>query len=246
MNEAEGNWVTAPSENGIAIETVDGRVTNTEDYYIGKDGKAYYLYGPPAPYGDESSNFNSIGGTNYDGYELYLQAVADHESYGGDYTVVNQYGYLGKYQMGEAALSEAGFYIEDNLDYDNQYEGTWSEKAMRLGVNSRDDFLNNPEAQEAAIRALNIKQWRYIEYYGLDDYIGTTVDGVEVTASGLLAAVHLVGAGGVLQLFGGKKILRENNDGIPIDGNGTPVTKYLQDMGGYDLSELLGENPDKR
>ena len=50
MNEAEGNSVTAPGENGIAIESDDGRVANTTDYYIGKDGKAYYLYGPPAPY----------------------------------------------------------------------------------------------------------------------------------------------------------------------------------------------------
>ena len=55
VNEAAGNSVTAPGENGIAIETDDGRVTNTEDYYIGKDGKAYYLYGPPAPYGDSIS-----------------------------------------------------------------------------------------------------------------------------------------------------------------------------------------------
>ena len=53
MNEAEGNSVTALGENGIAIETESGRVTNTDDYFIGEDGKAYYLYGPPAPFGDE-------------------------------------------------------------------------------------------------------------------------------------------------------------------------------------------------
>jgi hypothetical protein len=61
-----------------------------------------------------------------------------------------------------------------------------------------------------------------------------------------LAAAHLGGHRGVAQLFGGEKVLEENAEGIPVDGNGTPLTKYMELMGGFDLTYLLGYNPDER
>jgi len=41
--------------------------------------------------------------------DLYYEAIGERES-GGDYKVVNNIGFLGKYQMGEMALVDAGYY----------------------------------------------------------------------------------------------------------------------------------------
>jgi hypothetical protein len=65
--------------------------------------------------------------------------------------------------MGEQALQDAGYYKGDSSPTKNNWKGTWTGKD---GVNSREDFLNNPQAQENAIRAYVDKQRGYIEHYG--------------------------------------------------------------------------------
>jgi len=54
---------------------------------------------------------------------------------------------------------------------------------------------------------------------------------VVVTASGLLAAAHLVGPGGLARMF------REGS--VVFDGNRVPATYYMERFGGYDLSGSL-------
>ncbi|AEY67000.1 hypothetical protein [Clostridium sp. BNL1100] len=181
-------------------------------------------------------------------FEDFLKKLADHES-SGDYKVVNGLGYLGKYQMGELALADAGFYYEKvekgayRVDGDNNFEGMWSDLANKYNVFSKKDFLNNEEAQETAFLAFLAKVWGYIKPY--KKHIGETKCGVYITASGLLAGAHLLGPKGVAQLFGGKKVYPEDKNGVPVDGNKTPITVYIKDMGGHDLTPLLGYNPDK-
>lgn len=41
--------------------------------------------------------------------EQFLNDLGERES-GGNYRAFNRYGYAGKYQMGEAALVDAGYY----------------------------------------------------------------------------------------------------------------------------------------
>ena len=53
---------------------------------------------------------------------------------------------------------------------------------------------------------------------------------VQVTASGLLAAGHLVGTRSLAGMF--------DTGVIPVDGNGTAATTYMNNYGGYDLSNL--------
>jgi len=56
------------------------------------------------------------------------------------YDVVSSTGaYWGKYQIGPSALIDIGF-------YDDNY--SWTEKAKEYGVNSKETFLTNPEAQD--------------------------------------------------------------------------------------------------
>ena len=138
----------------------------------------------------------------------------------------NQYGYLGLFQMGEAALIDAGFYVADGSGT-NDWRGQWT---GRQGVSSVQDFLNNPAAQAEAVAAYHQRLWTYIQGAGLDRYVGQEINGVQITRSGLIAAAHLVGAGSLAQY------LRSNGAVIPIDGNRTPVTEYLQRFGGYELT----------
>ena len=154
------------------------------------------------------------------GYDKFLDALGFRES-SDDYTKVNSFGYMGRYQMGGMALEEAGFKDEN---------GEWTKLANSCGVYSKKDFLNTPQAQEQAIRAYHSTVCRYIRYYGLEEYIGTTYCGVKVTQSGLLASCHLVGIGTM------KKAL---NRGKPVyDGFGTPATEYMELFGGYNIDEV--------
>jgi hypothetical protein len=87
--------------------------------------------------------------------------------------------------------------------------------------------LNNPAAQEAAVRAYHKALWGQLISWDATSYIGTEFQGVVVTESGLLAAAHLKGAKGVSDaLKAGKDI---------YDGNNTYISDYMRSFGGYRL-----------
>jgi hypothetical protein len=46
------------------------------------------------------------------GIREFLNSLFQSEG-GGNYKVVNKYGYVGKYQFGESALSDLGYYVSD-------------------------------------------------------------------------------------------------------------------------------------
>jgi len=162
-------------------------------------------------------------------YKDFLRDLGYRESRGG-YKVENTYGYLGKYQMGESALKDAGYYKGDPTRR-NDWIGEWTGKD---GVWSKKDFLNNPQAQENAIREYHRKTWKYIKALGLDKYVGKTIKGIYITESGLIAGAHLLGVGSV------KKFLKSNGRIIPRDGYGTPITEYIEKFADYDVSEITG------
>ena len=71
----------------------------------------------------------------------FLTDLGARES-GGKYNVINKYGYAGKYQMGEMALTDAGYYTKPSKKYNNDWSGKFIGKD---GVNSIQDFLKNPQ-----------------------------------------------------------------------------------------------------
>lgn len=153
-------------------------------------------------------------------YTVFLEALGTRES-SGQYQAKNQYGYLGKYQLGTPALQDAGF-LDD--------EGNWTELAGRYDIFSEEDFLRSAEGQEAAIRTYHKKVSGYILRYGLDQFLGREYCGVTVTRSGLLAACHLVGVGSM------KNALSQN---LPAeDANGVLASEYMGMFSGYDISEV--------
>lgn len=155
----------------------------------------------------------------------FLNALAQRES-SMNASAVNKYGYVGLFQMGEASLIDAGYYKPDGTGA-NDWRGAWTGKD---GINSLADFKANPQAQISAVTAYEAKQWSYIQSQGLDQYIGRTIGGVEITRSGLIAGAHLVGVGNL------GKFLWSNGATVPIDGNHVPISQYIAQFGGYQLT----------
>lgn len=149
----------------------------------------------------ESPNFNfPFTGKTFTGFK---EALAFKESQG-KYTLINSLGYMGKYQFGHDAL-------------------------RAIGIHDSSEFLRNPRMQEKAFKALLAKnKWELRKE--IQQYAGTTVNGIEITESGILAAAHLGGAGSVKKFFksNGKRAIRDNY--------GTSLKSYMKKFGGYDTS----------
>lgn len=152
---------------------------------------------------DLTIDYNLIDpGKSYVGFK---EAIAFKES-GGRYGIVNPYGYMGKYQFSRSTLRLMGF---KNLD----------------------NFLHDTKQQEMAFHAYTSYN-KYVLRNEIKRYVGTEIDGVEVTESGILAAAHLAGAGNV------KKFLKSSGTSDPSDANGATVKNYLEMFSDYDTSPI--------
>ena len=103
-------------------------------------------------------------------YLAFKEALGFKES-GGDYKVINEFGYMGKYQFGRGTL-------------------------RLLGIRDTNLFLNNPDIQEAAFYA-NAARNKWILRKDITRFQDQMINGVKITESGILAAAHLAGAGNV-------------------------------------------------
>lgn len=142
---------------------------------------------------------------------------------------VNQFGYLGKYQFGKAALIDLG-YVKAGKTTKENYNNksmTWTGKG---GIKSSADFLNNEAVQDQVFRESMVMRKQRLEKFGLIQYVGKTVHGVKITLSGALAAAHLVGEGGLRQFLRDGKVIK--------DGNGTSVVEYLTKFAKADISDI--------
>ena len=157
----------------------------------------------------------------------FFDALGKRES-GGNYKAFNKYGYAGKYQMGEAALIDAGYY-EKRGNYNNDWSGIF---LGRDNVYSIKDFLNSPKAQENAQIAYKRRQWLYLKAVGADKFVGKFINGYTITPSGLLAGAHLKGAGGVIEY------LKSDGKNNSKDAFGTSIESYIKNFGGYDVSSI--------
>lgn len=163
--------------------------------------------------------------------QQFLNDLGARES-GGNYRAFNKYGYAGKYQMGEAALVDAGYYRKPSQKYNNDWSGQFLGKDS---VNSIQDFLNNAKAQENAQIVFKKKQWGYLKALGAHYYLGLIINGYTITPSALLAGAHLKGAGSVIEY------LRSRGQSIPKDGFGTTIESYMKQFVNYDVSEITGK-----
>ena len=122
-------------------------------------------------------------------HNSFLKKIGHYES-SNDYSRVNRWGYMGKYQFGKETL--------ESLDIDV----------------SKKKFLSSPTLQEEAMRRLLTENKRTLRRF-IRKYDGKTVHGVYVTESGILAAAHLGGAGNVMNWFRKGEDFKDGN-GTPI------------------------------
>ncbi len=115
-------------------------------------------------------------------YLGFKEALAYKESRG-NYFIVNELGYLGKYQFGASTLQV-------------------------LGIHNPDKFLRDTELQEKAFLAY-MQRNKWVLRNEISKYTGKKIGGVLVTESGILAAAHLAGPGSVkkfLRSYGNENI----------------------------------------
>lgn len=161
--------------------------------------------------------------------EDFLDALFQREA-GGDSKVINYAGYVGKYQFGEAALIDLGYYRADGTQF-NDWKGKWTGKN---GVNSLKDFLDTEATQDSAAREWVSLLCQRLHIYGLEMYIGRVMKGIPITASGIIAGAHLKGFG-TDKRPGMKQFLRSKGKTDPRDGLGTRVSHYVALFAGYDV-----------
>ena len=146
--------------------------------------------------------FNIFLGKSFIGFK---EALGFNESTG-NYASVNTYGYLGKYQFAATTLSLVGVY-------------------------NTNTFIGSAALQEKAFVAYTSRN-KWILRRDIKRFVGTKINNVLVTESGILAAAHLAGAGNV------KKYLRSDGDFFFKDAFGTTIQTYLKKFSGYDTSSV--------
>jgi len=121
--------------------------------------------------------------------DLFLNDLGHRES-GNRYDVVNQFGYMGKYQFGKSTL-----------------------RTLKIKV-TNDAFLNSPDLQEYAMQQNLLYNKKKLQKY-IDKFEGQEINGILITESGILAAAHLGGAGSVKKYFRSGKVMEDGN-GVKI------------------------------
>ena len=100
-----------------------------------------------------------------------------------------------------------------------------------IGIYNPSHFLQNPELQEKAFIA-NAQRNKWILRRDIKRFNGTTINGVLITESGILAAAHLAGPGSV------KKYLRSYGATGFKDAFGTSIEHDMKKFSGYDTSSV--------
>jgi hypothetical protein len=124
-----------------------------------------------------------------------------------NFDAYNDEGYNGRSQFGQARLDD------------------WSAAngSPRLNL---EEFRKNPELQK------EVEKWHfgdinaYIDKNDFAKYDGQTIDGVEMSRSGMVAMAHLGGKGGLTEF------LKTNGKYNPSDSNGTSLADYARKHGG--------------
>jgi len=162
----------------------------------------------------------TVGNLSKDQMTAYLAQIGKSES-GGNYNTTNQLGYVGKYQMGYQALIDQGYVkssVTSNAQLDNP--NSWTGKD---GITDKSSWLGNGSVQESAMIS-----YTQTNYTAMVKNGAITADMPPEDVGGMLAASHLLGAGGA-------NTWRKGGGGA--DANGTTGDTYFQ-KGKFAISVL--------
>jgi len=181
--------------------------TITAFNWFGEKERSIYIQQPDAEYTvfqhSDDSKYIPGYGKTFLGFK---EAIGFKESQG-RYAIVNSMGYLGKYQFGISTL-----------------------KTLR--IHNSEYFLYSSKLQERAFKA-NCGYNKWLLQDEIDKHSGTTIKGIEITESGIIAAAHLAGAGSV------KRFLRhKGRNRTIVDAYGTNIEQYFKKFSHYDISNI--------
>lgn len=151
-------------------------------------------------------------------YNAFIIALGERESKN-NYGIVNSWGFMGRWQFGKPRLWDLGFSLD----------GWHPRFRKKRTIITKKYFLENKYLQDYIMR-LHVTQLRntFRMKRRYNKYLGTKVNGIEITVSGLVAGAHLKGLGGVRKFLRGK----DNADAL-----GTKISEYIKKFGGFDLSD---------
>jgi hypothetical protein len=167
----------------------------------------------------------TVGNLSKDQMTAYLAQIGKSES-GGNYDTTNQLGYVGKYQFGYQALIDQG-YVKSSVTSNAQLSNpnSWTGKD---GITDRSAWLSNGSVQESAMLT-----YTQTNYTAMIKNGAITADMPPEDVGGMLAASHLLGAGGA-------NTWRKGGGGA--DANGTTGDAYFQ-KGKFAISVLAPQVP---
>ena len=142
-------------------------------------------------------------------FTSFANQVANSESggKGGGYGAINTLGYVGKYQFGAPALQDLGFVKKGTTNRGLNDPSNW------LTPGGLQGFLQNTDTQEDAF-----KRYTQMHYQQLVKAGVITSSSTPAEIAGYLAAAHLEGVGGAIDLKNGK---------VKSDAYGTSTGKYF-------------------
>lgn len=223
---ADGTWGQTFTENG------SGRPERQRDNSLW--GRAKRFFG----WEKDEAPAGGIPGLSEKGAADYASRLGHQESGNRYGQPGNQYGFRGRWQMGGAALADAGYVKRGTSNRGLDDPSNWTGKD---GLSSLQDFLANKDGgQDKAFAAYTAINYARLKKAGI------IKDGMsEEEIAGWLAVAHLKGLGGAKQLANGI----DN-----FDGNGTSASSYFrmmkglktgstQKQGGPDLPPLARFSP---
>lgn len=194
--ELPGDWlfVSANVDQVVRFGWVARRFIDTSDGGAGSTG--------PTPAGGDIFELHN--------WEKYRTVLGRRES-SNNYRSVNQFGYCGRWQFGAGALIDGGYVKRGARNRDLINNEFWT---GLNGVSSREDWLSNTAAQDAAM----------LEYTKAHNSALIRRGGLQPNSSiarcaGLLAAAHLLGVGGAMSFVQGT---------IGHDANGVTAADYYK------------------
>jgi hypothetical protein len=146
-------------------------------------------------------------------FEDFKNDLGERES-SNNYYIVNDFGYLGRWQFGKTRLFDLGISINGYCPKGWTLEG---KKIMTVGEFLQDEKLQDRIFKKHVKNILSYLRTHYKE--AIEKY----------TESGLVAGVHLKGFGGLDKFLKGE----DNSDAF-----GTKISEYIEQFKGYDLSEI--------
>ena len=178
---------------------------------------------------------------DYQSFNQFLTDLASQES-SSNPNAINELGYAGLYQLGEAAFASLGIYKkpikpgQDKPNYNNDWSGKFLPNAY--GITSLNDFLKNKKIQKQVMIDYTKYNWEQIKRFKLDEiYLGKEINGQKITESGLLAGAHLGGPGSL------KKYLESGGNTNRKDKYNSSIAKYVKQYAFYDMKVITGKDP---